>query len=680
MPDLSRLLADAIDSRRCLDHVREIGHYDRTLGSAAYHAAAAYTEDALRRMGLTTRVVTWPMDDTPVPWNWAVPRAWEAQAALFKVVAPEERTLVNLAVTPTCLHPWSAATPPQGVTAEVVYVGAGLSDGDYVGKDVRGKIVFADRGANWQLYVQAIQRRGALGYISDDILEIPGVKTRERYPDMVLWYTFYEREFDTGAPVAGWGFSISPAMGDYLRGLLRRGPVVGHAVVRARTFDGVMENVLGSIEGEDAGGEEFLCMAHLDHYRPGAMDNAAGCAVLLEAAGVLGRLIREGALPPPRRAIRFLFGPEGHMSNVYPHTLGDGIRRIVGSWTADTVGARPHVVGGPLLLARASAATPTFLDDLGVAILKESCRWYPAVGEEPRAGREGMAGPVTLGRATSAFKFDTIRYGIYSDNSCIAGWGVPAVGIMQWPSIIWHTQYDTIDKLDATELARCAWATAMVSYQVAAAGSREALLWMHDVADAARARLAALARRARYDLLGRAGDAGAALPALAAAQRHRLALDRAAITSCLRLAHDAQGDARTALEGAAQRLGEGLAQQAEADFRVLEGVAATAGVVVSGRLTSEPVPVGALGRRPRRVRPGLVNMKYQAIALGPAFAARDAHYMDRLAEMMNLSDGSRTIAEIADVLGHEIGPISPALVVEMFASLERLGFVRLDGA
>ena len=356
------------NGRRCLEYVREIGHYDRSLGSSGYHASAEYVMSALGKMGLQARIVPWPMDDKPVPWNWNVPFAWEPHAAAFKVLSPEERTLVNFITTPTCLHPWSASTPPDGQAAEIVYVGAGVTDSDYEGKDVKGKIVFADRGANWLLYVHAIQKRGALGYISDDILAIPKVKTREQYPDMVLWYTFYEREFGTNGPIQGWGCSISPRMGDYLRGLLQRGPVKGHALVQARTFSGVMENVLGSIEGEDAGGEEFLCMAHLDHYRPGAMDNAAGCAALMEAGNAINTLIATGSLPRPRRSIRFLFGPEGHMSNVYPHSLGEAVTNIVGSWTADTVGAKPHVVGGPLLLARASAATPTFLDDIGTSV------------------------------------------------------------------------------------------------------------------------------------------------------------------------------------------------------------------------------------------------------------------------------------------------------------------------
>ncbi len=681
MPSFAEAIAKTVDGHRCLDHIREIGHYDRSLGSQGYHAAAEYTVAALERMGLATRTVTWPMDDAPVPWNWSVPRAWEAQSAVFKLVSPQERTLVNLATTPTCLHPWSAATPPDGVTAEIVYVGSGLSDEDYAGKEVRGKIVFADRGANWQLYVQAIQKRGALGYISDDILEIPNVKTRRQYPDMVLWYTFYEREFGSGGPIKGWGFSISPRMGDYLRGLLTRGPVTGYSLVEARTFDGVMENVLGSLEGADGVDEEFVCMAHLDHYRPGAMDNAAGCAALLEAARSLSRLIDAGTLPRPRRSIRFLFGPEGHMSNVYPHSLGSGVKRIVGSWTVDTVGAKPHIVGGPLMFARASSATPTFLDDLGVNALKESCLWYSGMGDASSSPGGGADTPVHTRPGISPFKFEVIRYGIYSDNSCIAGWGVPAVGIFQWPSTIWHTQYDTIERLDAGELARCAWATAVVSYQVATAGPQEALVWMHNVAGASRRRLAALARRARHELLAaESGSADAVLGVRLDKLRYQAEQDSLAIASCLTLARHASDDVQARLESERRRLVEDLERQAAAECRAIQEVAGDLAPRAGGtRLEHDPRPADALSMRPRRLRPGLVNMKYQAIALGPQYSARDAQCMDRLAEMLNLSDGNRTISEIARMLTHEIGPIAPSLVAEMFKSLEELGFVTLHG-
>jgi hypothetical protein len=569
MSNLGKLLAENVDGRRCLAHVRELSQYDRSLGSRGYHEAAEYVLGRLEAFGLEREVVTWPMDNEPVPWNWDVPFAWEPRAGLFKVLAPEEKTLVNFYNTPTCIHPWSAATPPEGVTAGIVHVGAGTSDSDYDGKDVRGKIVFADKGASWLVYVHAIEKRGALGYVSDDILAVPHVKTREQYPDMVLWYTFFERELESRGKLRGWGLSISPRMGDYLRAVLAQGPVTGYCQVDARTFSGTMENVLGTIEGAELPEEEFLCMAHLDHYRPGSMDNNSGCSVLLEAADVINRLVRRGKLPPPRRSIRFLFGPEGHMSNVYPHWRGKGVRNILGSWTADTVGAKPHVVGGPLLFTRASAATPTYLNDLGVAALKESAGWYSGMGSEPVATGISADGLIQARNGTSPFKFEVLPYGIHSDNSCIAGWGVPAVGVFQWPSVVWHTQYDTVDKLDAGELARCAWATAMLSYQVAAAGPREALAWMNLTALAGQRRLASLTANAQQELLN---GAGPSVEQLADELSYVAERDAQAAAACLALVRHEAAGVRSALRKQVTRLKRELNRTAQGHIKALRNL------------------------------------------------------------------------------------------------------------
>jgi hypothetical protein len=263
----------------------------------------------------------------------------------------------------------------------------------------------------------------------------------------------------------------------------------------------------------------------------------------------------------------------------------------------------------------------------------------------------------------------------------LAGWGVPATGIFQWPSIIWHTQYDTIDKLDVGELARCAWATAAVSYQVAAAGPNEALIWMHDVAGASRRRLAALARRARHELTAAPDDAaGDTLNVRLDALRYQAERDAAAIASCLGLARRNGKKAPAPIERQSRNLAKGVARLADAEASALRDVAGQLGVLApDGPARSGEEPSGALERRPRRTRPGLINMKSQAIAFGPQYAARDPLFMDRMAEMMNLSDGTRTISQIARMLAHEIGPIAPSLVAEMYESLETSGYVKSDG-
>ena len=491
---LRETIAAEASGEQVVKFIEEIIQYNRALGSQDYHDAAQYMLRTLARSGLQTSVITAPLDNGPVPYNWPSPYAWELDDAVFRILEPEERTLVTVEQhTPMCVHSWSAATPPEGETAEIVYVGDGTRDEDYEGKDVGGKIVFADRGANWLVYTLAVEKYGALGYISDDILEIPPLKTKERFPDMVLWYTFYERGAD-GGPLKGWGFSITPRQGQYLRQLLQQGPVLACAKVDSRTFEGVMENPLGIIEGSQFPEEEILLMAHLCHPSPGATDNGSGCGVLLEAARVIATLIAEEKIDRPRRSIKFLFGPEGHVSNVYPSQKGEDLDNILASITVDTVGCEPSLVGGPHLLCRTSAAVPSYLNDLGVELLKGVTPQYSRHSDDKKADQ-----PVDAS-ATSPFKFEVIPWGLYSDNSCISGWGVPAIGLLQWPSIFWHTPYDTPEKLEPKIVHRLVRWIVESALAVANAGLVESVDLMHTVEAASEKRLDKVAGRIRKEL------------------------------------------------------------------------------------------------------------------------------------------------------------------------------------
>src|SRR5258708_15173154 len=84
------------------------------------------------------------------------------------------------------------------------------------------------------------------------------------------------------------------------------------AVVKAGQHPGFYEVVTATIPGADAKlkEEEIAFSCHLDHQRPGANDNASGCATILEVARTLQKLMTEGKLTRPARTIRFIFPPE----------------------------------------------------------------------------------------------------------------------------------------------------------------------------------------------------------------------------------------------------------------------------------------------------------------------------------------------------------------------------------
>ena len=668
--ELRAAIAEEASGEKAISYIEEIIRYNRALGSRDYHAAAEYMLRTMGRWGLETSLVTAPLDNGPVPYNWPSPYAWDLFNAAFKIIEPEEQTLVTFHQdSPMCVHSWSAATPPEGVTADLVYVGDGTRDEDYAGKDVRGKIVFADKGANWLVYILAVEKYGALGYVSDDILEVPPLKTRERFPDMILWYTFYERGAD-GGPLKGWGFSISPRQGDYLRQLLQQGPVRAHALVDSKTFSGVMENPLGVIEGSEQPQEEVLLMAHLCHPSPGAADNGSGCGVMLETARVISRLIETGEIPRPKRSIKFLFGPEGHMSNVYPSQNRDRLDQIIASITADTVGCEPTLVGGPHLFCRTSAAVPSFVNDLGVQLLKAVT---PQYSRHPRAADQ----PVETS-GTSPFKFEVIPWGLFSDNSCLSGWRVPAVGLLQWPSIFWHTPYDTPEKLSAEMMHRLVRWIAETTLAVANAGAVEALDILHTVETASEKRLGRVAQRARQAIQGAAADGkDAALARGLDELRYSAERDTQAIASTTGLARHEDEATRQRLQETAERLAARLKdrrREVEADLLAFAGwLGASANGQTGNGATAE-----GLEARPLRQKPGLIDMKYAAITFGTRFKERDSRYMERIAEMCNLSNGERTIGEIARVLKYEVGPLDTAVVREMFDALVEKGYLTLS--
>ncbi len=82
--------------------------------------------------------------------------------------------------------------------------------------------------------------------------------------------------------------------------------------------------------------------------------------------------------------------------------------------------------------------------------------------------------------------------------------------------------------------------------------------------------------------------------------------------------------------------------------------------------------------KPKMKRPGVINMKFLAITLGSRYGDQDPFYMDHLAEMSNLSNGQRTIREIARIVGYEIAPLDLDLAVAMFEDLEDLGFLTFE--
>ena len=660
---IKNLVAKEVNGETAKKHVREIINYHRSLGGSEYHEAAEYLKRYLRSIGLEVTSIDAPMDNKTRAGNYILPYAWEPYDAILKVVEPEERTLVSFHETPTCINSWSAATPPGGVTAELVYVGEGNKDEDYAGKDVRGKIVLVDKGYTWHAHPLAVEKYGALGFINDDIREIPNYKTREMYPDFVLWNTLYERQRD-GGQLDGWGLCISPRMGDYLRELLKRGPVKLHAEVKARTFVGVMENPMGIIEGSEHPEEEVLIVAHLCHTRPAAVDDAAGCAHITEVARVIQTLIQRGDIPRPKRSIKFLYDPEGHGSNVYFESIKGDLDRVIAG-IGSHCGGDPEKLKGTFRLGRSLAAVPSFLSDLCADFLEQVSDQFPAPGP----------------RAKIPFAF-VVQHSAMTQVA--SGWGVSTVEMGRTLNAYWHTPFDTLDKVSPEELMKAGWVAAMVALTVADAGLRETIEIIKSVEARSEGRLNEVSRVARGELMeADPQEAREILEARADKLRYLRERDSQAIASALVLVRNEDEATKGIAQEEYERLVEKLRVKEEEEE---EGGLRAFAKFLHGELSpleAEPLPAEAQWK-PKMKRPGWIEMKRLTVELGgkyepmveskPGVMARRG-FLGPMYEVCHLSNGERTIEEIARIIGHEVGPIEIETVAEMAKDIESLGFM-----
>ncbi len=278
----------------------------RLTGSPQAAAAVEITRRLMEEQGLA-RVHTEPVE---------VGRWVRGEIAEAAVAASPRRPAVPLAV---CALGGSVATPDRGLAAPVIEVGS-LDEVDTLGDRVRGRIVFYNRPMDRRL----AEPFAAYGGAADQ--RVGGASRAARHGAvavLVRSLTFRtDRHPHTGRLVYEPGTTRIPAAAiatadaDLLSRLLREEKNVAVSLrLDCRDLGRTASaNVVGEITGSEIPEEIVLLGGHLDSWdlSVGAHDDAAGCAVALEALA----LLRDLGLKPRRtvRAVAFMdeeFGGTG---------------------------------------------------------------------------------------------------------------------------------------------------------------------------------------------------------------------------------------------------------------------------------------------------------------------------------------------------------------------------------
>ena len=443
----------------------------RMRGSRDFHRAAEQILGELQKYGYTdAHLEKLPADGKLFYGTQRSRPAWDADFAELWMLDADGNAARRLASWDAAPITLAQDSESADVTADLVDVGEGLEDSDYVGKDVKGKIVLtgSQPGAVQRI---AVAGHGAAGIVS----YAPNQRTAWWKQDetLVRW-----GHLDTFSATPTFGFMISLGEARGLRDRLQRAERVRlHAVVRAGQHPGFYEIATATIPGVDPAvrTEEIVFSCHLDHPRPGANDNASGCATILEVARTLRKLIEEKRIAPPRRTLRFVWPPEIEGTMALLNGRPELAAHIKAAIHLDMVGGGSetktifHVTRGP-------ASLPSFVYDVAAKIgafadeqssqyaMTGSARW-PLVA--PEGGREALRAafvPLTLGS----------DHEVYSDSS----WGIPSIYLNDWPDPFIHTNADTPSKIDPTKLKRAGFIAAacgLVLANVSAADAPEIL-------------------------------------------------------------------------------------------------------------------------------------------------------------------------------------------------------------
>jgi len=440
-------LIQASSGDRALDYVSHMALWDREQASEGYTHAAEWVVQKAKEFGLEqVAIERFPCDGKIEYFGQIMAPQWKVQKGELWLTSPFPMRLASCEELPMSLAFLSTSAD---VEAELVDIGAGTADGDYAA-GVKGKIVLTT-GRPLVVYERAVTKEGAAGIVSS--WSVPDFDHLNRrpgdFPDQVGWSRIPRKAVEGTGHFA---FLISARRAQDLRVMMQQGKTLRvRAVVEAELVPGNLEIVTGLIPGSTYPHEEIIVTAHLDHYKPGANDNASGSAAILEMARTMRELIKNMELPRPLRTIRFMWVPEynGTYAWLSAH-LDEPVKRIA-NLNFDMVGENVAKTNSLLTVNYTSDSNPSLLNALMESIVDfansfNSERYPPQL--------DLYIGSTTGSRNRMSYRMDAYTTG--TDHELFNNIGIGAATLGAWPDNFYHTSEDTPDKVDPTQLHRAA--------------------------------------------------------------------------------------------------------------------------------------------------------------------------------------------------------------------------------
>ncbi|HEY0113457.1 MAG TPA: M28 family peptidase [Allosphingosinicella sp.] len=340
--------------------------------------------------------------------------------------------------------------------ADLVDVGAGTSEADYAGRDVRGKLVLTSSQPEAVARL-AVTQRGAAGIVSWAQNQRSAWWGEDE--SLIRWGHLSTWEDPTFA------FMVSPAQARAWQARLARGEAVRlRAEVKAGRSPGAYLIPTAVIPGKNRL-NEIVFSCHLDHPSPGANDNASGCSGILEIARSLNRLVAEKRLPQPERTLRFIWPCEIECTIALLNARPEFGKRTLATVHLDMIGGNTEVTKGTLKVEGSPPSLPSFVSDIGFAIARwvddQSLR-YANTGTAAMPLLEADGTKLPLRAQIGGFS-EGSDHQVWAEGS----WRIPVIYLADWPDIYIHTNKDVPGNLDSTKMKRGIYIAAASAWYLA---------------------------------------------------------------------------------------------------------------------------------------------------------------------------------------------------------------------
>ncbi|MEO8649326.1 MAG: M20/M25/M40 family metallo-hydrolase [Acidobacteriota bacterium] len=432
--DLKKIQAAAIKSSYAYDQTGYLANNigPRLSGSPQAARAIEYVADELRKLNLEVR-----LQKIMVP-HW-VRGEEKAELVSFPGMAPGTTQKVVI----TALG-GSVATPPEGITADIVVVNS-FEELNALGRTyVEGKVVLfnnkfdrdmAASGFGLNAYGQAVQYRGGGPSAASRLGAVAVLVRSAGASQNRLAHTGATRYADGVAKVPAAAVTSEDA--DTIAFLSRQGRVRLHLLLTPKTLpDAPSYNVIADLKGSEKPNEIVIVSGHLDSWDlgTGAIDDACGVATAMQVPFLLKQLGLR-----PKRTIRVI----AWMNEESGTAGGRAYAAEEAANMADHMAAIESDLGASHPVGFLFAGKPGGLTLLAPVseVLKTQGAGISRIEDE--VGTD--IGPLTrAGVPSFAPWFDTRTYFNYH-----------------------HTAADTFDKIDPKELAEGGSVVAVLAYALA---------------------------------------------------------------------------------------------------------------------------------------------------------------------------------------------------------------------